>query len=56
MKFFGTENIKLDFLPADARGFIPEYIELVYGAELAEEFLEFILKRRTFEACQQLVD
>ena len=42
--------------PADAGGFIPENIELVYGAELAEEFLEFVLKRRTFEACQQLVD
>ena len=44
------------FSPADAGGFIPENIELVYGAELAEEFLEFVLKRRTFEACQQLVD
>ena len=52
--FLEKTNRWLYFLPADPGGLIPENIELVYGAELAEEFLEFILKRRTFEACQQL--
>ena len=41
-------------MPADAGGLIPKNIELVHGAKLAEEFLEFVLKRRTFEAFQQL--
>ena len=40
-------------VPADTRCFIPEDIELMYRAKLAEEFLEFVLQG-TFEARQQL--
>ena len=39
--------------PAHACGFVPEYVQLVNWTKFAEEFPEFLLKRRYIEKGEQ---